>query len=127
MSEHKPAPAAPMPPPAADDKPFALKYVEAMENLWVSTLERAVNDKRLLGLPLRLMEVNMAAQRKLESLGSRWLSLWGVPTSTQMRETMEMLQRVEALLQAQRAAAAVSLVDGAAASTAATATSEARP
>lgn len=123
MSEHKPAPAAPTPPPAADDKPFALKYVEAMENLWVSTLERAVNDKRLLGLPLRLMEVNMAAQRKLESLGSRWLSLWGVPTSTQMRETMEMLQRVEALLQAQRAAAAVSAVG----ESSTTAPSEARP
>jgi len=114
MSRNKPAPGAPIPPPAADDKPFTLKYVEAMEDLWVRTLERAVSDERLLGLPLRLMEVQMAARRKVESLGSRWLSLWGVPTATQMRETMEMLQRVEALLQAQRAAASASSVGGAA-------------
>jgi hypothetical protein len=114
MSESRPTSAAPSAAAPSDDKPFALKYVEVMENLWVSTLERAVGDKRLLGLPLRMLDLNMAAQRKLQSLGSRWLSLWGVPTADQMRETMEMLQRVEALLQAQRAAAAAATVPAAA-------------
>lgn len=98
----------------SDDKPFGLKYVESIENLWVSTLERAVNDKRLLGLPVRLMEINFAAQRQMERLGSKWLSLWGVPTATQMRETLTMLQRVEELLQAQRAAEAARAADAAA-------------
>lgn len=90
--------------PKTDDKPFATKYIESIENLWVGTLERAVSDKRLLGLPVRLMELNFAAQKQVERLGSKWLSLWGVPTAAQMRETLTMLQRVEELLQAQRAA-----------------------
>lgn len=95
----------------SDEKTFGLKYIESIENLWISTLERAVGDKRMLGLPMRLFEVNLAAHRQMERLGSKWLSLWGLPTAAQMRETLTMLQRVEELLQAQKAADAARVAE----------------
>lgn len=88
-------------------QPFAQKYVESVENLWINTLERAVGDKRLLGLPMRLFELGFVAQRRVEQAGEACLGLLGLPTARQMRETLTMLQRVEELLQAQRTAAAL--------------------
>lgn len=78
------------------------KYLESLENLWVSTLERAVRDKRVLGLHMKGQEAVLALHQQMEKAGARWLALWGIPTAAQMRETLAMLQRVEELLQAER-------------------------
>ena len=80
---------------AARKQPMFFRSLETLEGLWISTLERAVANRRLLGAGMRWVDLGLTTRHYAASVTAKLAGFWGVPTAAQMRETLEMLQRIE--------------------------------
>lgn len=80
--------------PAIDGK-LLLRSLEAVENLWVGTLERAVHSKKIVGLGLRWLDVKLLLRRARQAAARRALGFWGLPDASHTQEVLTLLQSLE--------------------------------
>jgi len=72
-----------------------LRSLEAVEGLWVNTLERAVNSKQIMGLGLRWLDVKLLLRRARQGATRRVLQFWGLPDASHTQEMLTLLQSLE--------------------------------